>query len=381
MMRFLSIYFLPGAVLQSVMIGGGYGTGRELVEFFTRYGIADGFLGQLLATALVSTIFALTLALAVRNQAYDYRSFFQLLLGRAWFLFELLLLVLFVLVLAVMGSAAGGILQDNLGLPERMGAVVMLVLVVLLTFFGRDLITRVLASWSVLLYAVFLSYFVAVITGLTDADVAGKLDWQLDSSWMVSGLQYALYNVSAVPIILYAARAIESERQAYASGLIGGVIAMVPGILFHLSFIGAYPGILDAELPVYTQFDSLGMPVLYALYLLVLFGTFIETGAGNIQGFIERIDTWWQERRTTPLSRIHHASIAGVALVFASVLSEFGIVDLIARGYGGIAWGFLFVYLIPLFTIGVYRLARNHQQAVGAVGDLGEVSGTGTPPP
>lgn len=381
MMRFLSIYFLPGAVLQSVMIGGGYGTGRELVEFFTRYGIADGFLGQLLATVLVSTIFALTLALAVRYQAYDYRSFFRLLLGRAWFLFEVLLMILFVLVLAVMGSAAGGILQDNLGLPERTGAVVMLILVVLLTFFGRDLITRVLASWSVLLYAVFISYFVAVITGLTDADVAGKLDWQLDSSWMVSGLQYALYNVSAVPIILYAARAIESERQAYASGLIGGVIAMVPGILFHLSFIGAYPGILDAELPVYTQFDSLGMPVLYALYLLVLFGTFIETGAGNIQGFIERIDTWWQERRTTPLSRIHHASIAGVALVFASVLSEFGIVDLIARGYGGIAWGFLFVYLIPLFTIGVYRLARNHQQAVGAVGDLGEVSGTGTPPP
>ena len=150
-MRFLSIYFLPGAVLQSVMIGGGYGTGRVLVEFFTRHGIADGFLGQLLATALVSAIFAITLALAVRFQAYDYRSFFRLLLGRAWFLFEILLMVLFVLVLAVMGSAAGGILQDSLGLPARTGAVVMLVLVVFLTFFGRDLITRVLASWSVLL--------------------------------------------------------------------------------------------------------------------------------------------------------------------------------------------------------------------------------------
>lgn len=359
MMRFLSIYFLPGAVLQSVMIGGGYGTGRELVEFFTRHGIADGFLGQLLATALVCAIFAVTLALAVRFHTYDYRSFFRLLLGRAWFLYEMLLIVLFVLVLAVMGSAAGGILQDSLGLPERTGAVVMLVLVVFLTFFGRDLITRVLASWSVLLYAVFLSYFVAIMTGLTDADVAGKLDWQIRTDWMVSGLQYALYNVSAVPIILYAARAIETEKQAYTSGAIGGVIAMFPGMLFHLSFIGAYPGIMDADLPVYAQFDTLGMPVLYACYLVVLFGTFIETGAGNIQGFIERLDTWWQERGLEPLSRIHHASIAGVALILASVLSEFGIVDLIAQGYGGIAWGFLFVYLIPLFTVGVYRLAQD----------------------
>lgn len=356
MLRILKIYFLPGAVLQSVMIGGGYGTGRELVEFFTRYGIAQGFLGQLLATALVSTIFALTLALAVRYQAYDYRSFFKLLLGRAWILFEILLVTLFILVLAVMGSAAGGIMQDTLGLPERAGAVVMLVLVVMLTFFGRELITRVLASWSVLLYAVFIAYFVAVTTGLTPADVEGKLNWAVHTDWMISGLQYALYNVSAVPIILYAARAIETEHQAYQSGLLGGVIAMLPGILFHLSFVGAYPGILEAELPVYTMFEQLSMPFLYGCYLVVLFGTFIETGAGNIQGFIERVDGWWRERHGTNLNRIHHATIAGVALILASILSDIGIVDLIAEGYGGIAWGFLFVYLIPLFTVGIYRL-------------------------
>jgi uncharacterized membrane protein YkvI len=267
-----------------------------------------------------------------------------------------------VLVLAVMGSAAGGILQDSFGLPSRTGAVVMLVFVVLLTFFGRELITRVLASWSVFLYAVFISYFIAVMTGLSPADLDGKLDWQLDTSWMLGGLQYALYNVSAVPVVLYAARAIETEQQAWTAGLIGGVIAMVPGILFHLSFVGAYPGILDADLPVYSQFDTLGIPLLFTLYLIVLFGTFIETGAGNIQGFIERIDTWWQERRSTPLRRIHHASIAGLALILASVLSEFGIVDLIARGYGGIAWGFLIVYLIPLFSVGIYRLIRDAPQ-------------------
>lgn len=358
MLRFLKIYFLPGAVLQSVMIGGGYGTGRELVEFFTRHGIAEGFLGQLLATALVSAIFALTLALAVRYQAYDYRSFFKLLLGPAWFLFEILLLVLFVLVLAVMGSAAGGILEDSFGLPERTGSIVMLIIVVALTFFGRDLITRVLASWSVLLYAVFISYFVAIMTGLTSADLEGKLEWTVNGDWMVSGLQYALYNVSAVPIILYAAREIESESQAYTSGLVGGVIAMFPGILFHLSFVGAYPGILDAELPVYTQFEQLSMPILYGCYLVVLFGTFIETGAGNIQGFIERVDGWWRERRGTNLSRVHHATIAGVGLILAGILSDFGIVDLIAQGYGSIAWGFLFVYLIPLFTIGIYKLRK-----------------------
>lgn len=359
MLRLLKIYLLPGAILQSVMIGGGYGTGRELVEFFTRHGIGNGFLGQLVATALISAIFALSLMLCVRYQAYDYRSFFKLLLGRAWFLFEVLLVVLFVLVLAIMGSAAGRILEDQFGLPERAGAFVMLVLVVILTFFGRDLITRVLASWSVFLYVVFIGYFAAVVAGLTPGDVAGKFAITVEAGWLVSALQYALYNVSAVPIILYAARAIETERQACTSGILGGLISMIPGMLFHLSFVGAYPGILDAELPVYRMFEQLAMPALYACYLIVLFGTFIETGAGNIQGFIERVDGWWTERRGTTLKRYQHATIAGAALVIAGVLSDVGIVDLIARGYGTIAWGFLFVYLIPLFSVGVYRLRRS----------------------
>jgi len=358
MLRFLKIYLLPGAILQSVMIGGGYGTGRELVEFFTTFGIANGFLGQLLATALASAIFAITLALAVRFQTYDYRSFFKLLLGRGWFLFEALLVVLFILVLAVMGSAAGGIMEQNFGLPANLGAIIMLLVVVVLTFFGRDWITRILASWSVLLYAVFLSYFVAVMMGLEPGDWEGKLDWQIRTDWMVGGLQYALYNVSAIPIILYSARAIETQSQAVASGITGGIIAMTPGILFHWSFVGAYPAILEESLPVYSIFESLDMPLLYGCYLVVLFGTFIETGAGNIQGFIERLDTWWRERRGTTLNRTQHATIAAGALILAGMLSNFGIVDLIAQGYGTIAWGFLFVYLIPLFTVGLYRLTR-----------------------
>ena len=115
MIRFLKIYLLPGAILQSVMIGGGYGTGRELVEFFTRFGIANGFLGQLLATLLVSGIFAITLALAVQYQTYDYRSFFKLILGRAWFLFEALL--------DVSGHSVPLELHRRLpGYPERVAA-------------------------------------------------------------------------------------------------------------------------------------------------------------------------------------------------------------------------------------------------------------------
>ncbi|MFB3110994.1 MAG: hypothetical protein ACE10G_03075, partial [Gemmatimonadales bacterium] len=45
-------YFLPGFVFQSVVIAGGYGTGRELAEFL----LTRGPLGGLLSMVLVSTV-------------------------------------------------------------------------------------------------------------------------------------------------------------------------------------------------------------------------------------------------------------------------------------------------------------------------------------
>ena len=45
-------YLLPGFAFQSVVIAGGYGTGRELTEFFLTIGPLDG----LVAMVLVSTI-------------------------------------------------------------------------------------------------------------------------------------------------------------------------------------------------------------------------------------------------------------------------------------------------------------------------------------
>ena len=56
MQRFLRIYLVPGAVLQSVMIGGGYGTGREVVEYFTRFGIGGGLGGIAVAALAIGQI-------------------------------------------------------------------------------------------------------------------------------------------------------------------------------------------------------------------------------------------------------------------------------------------------------------------------------------
>ena len=98
---FFQKYLLPGFIFQSLVIAGGYGTGRELVEFFLDLGPLTGLLAMGVATAIWSAVAASSFELARLTRSYDYRTFFIHLLGRGWFLYEILYFLTAFLVLSV----------------------------------------------------------------------------------------------------------------------------------------------------------------------------------------------------------------------------------------------------------------------------------------
>jgi len=356
--RFVRVYVVPGAVFQSVMVGGGYGTGREIVEYFTSYGAAGGLLAIGTAYVVTAVVLAVTFEFSRLYAEFDYRGFFKRLIGSGWIAFEVLVILLFLLILAVLASAAGNILRDNLGMPYVGGLAILLGVVGVLTFFGRELIEKVLTFWSAVLYATFIAFFMQVFASdnvsLSNAFAVGDVE----SGWLTSGLKYALYNLAIAPLLLYVVRGIETRGEALRSGAVAGVIALAPALLFHFAFLTARPGILDEAIPAYWMLGQLGLVAMTAVFSVVLFGTFIETGAGMLQGINERIDAYLEESRGEGLSPMMHASIAVVAILLSAGLSLVGITSLIAKGYGTMSWGFLLVYVIPLLTIGVYRLVK-----------------------
>ena len=69
-------FVLPGIILQSVMIGGGYATGREIVEYGAKYG-ALGWLSGLGTFLGFAVIAALTYELIRLTKAYDFKTFMK----------------------------------------------------------------------------------------------------------------------------------------------------------------------------------------------------------------------------------------------------------------------------------------------------------------
>ena len=345
-------------MFQSVTIGGGYGTGRELVEYFLNNGPVGGLLGMVLVTTVMwSVILAVTFEFARVFQAYDYRTFFKKLLGPFWIAFEIIYFVLLFIVLAVVGSAAGVLLEANFGIPYIVGVVIMLAAVGFLTFKGSGLIENFLSIWSLLLYAVYVTFLVVAFVKFGPAIKSSLASGDIGSGWILGGFKYALYNLGIIAAVLFCLKHIETRKQAVVAGLLGGPIAIFPGLLFYISVVGFYPDILPVEIPVVYVLDRAGIPALLIVFQLVLFGTLIETGTGFIHAVNERLRSALQSRGKE-LKQWQRPLSAVIMLLIAFGLSTFGLIDLIAKGYGTISWGFFVVFIVPLMTLGIYKIVK-----------------------
>lgn len=363
MNRWIKIWLVPGAVFQSVMVSGGYGSGREVVEFVSQFGPWNG----LVSLAFIGLAMGLTLAisydLARKFGLRDYKSFSKLLLGRCWIMYELMFIVGLLLVLAVAGSAAGGLLEDNFGWPASGGTALMLLIVAVLTYSGRQWVEKSFTLWALLMNVFFISFLVMsfLIRGEEIRILFGRFEFSWEGDWTLSGFKFFLYSAALAPAIIYAADHIEIRRQAWGAGLVAGLLAVIPGIVFHLAFMADYPAVINQDLPTYWMVQQLGSNALLLTYVLVLFGTIAQTGVGVLQGFNERLDSWWQGRRGKTLSPKIHSIVAATSLLVSMVLAKVGIVAIVAEGYGSLAWFSLAIFVLPLFTIGVWKALKKRK--------------------
>ncbi len=348
-------YLLPGLVFQSVVIAGGYGTGRELVEFFLTQGPLGGLLAIGVTTAVFSAVCMVTFELARLWHTFDYRHFFMHLLGRGWWLFEASYVGLLLIVLAVVAAASGAILEETFFLPYWMGVAGITLAVAGLVFGGTPTIEKFFAAWSFVLYGLYVIFFVWCLRRFGGDVSAHMASAPPGSGWLWAGLTYAGYNLAVIPPVLATLRVHERRKEAFVAGALTGPLAMIPGLLFFLCTVGQYPAILDARVPSNVLLEVLGSRWFQVAFQVVLFGTLIETGAGLIHAFNERIAGLWSDR-SADLPRWVRPSVAVGLLALAAFISRFGLIDLIAKGYGTLTLALIAVYVVPVLTLGVWKI-------------------------
>jgi uncharacterized membrane protein YkvI len=358
MSGFFRRYLLPGFVFEAAVIGGGYATGRELVEFFLPAGPLGGLLGMVVSMLVWSAVLAVSFELARRARAYDYRTFLKLLLGRGWFLFEIAYLLLIVLVLAVMGAAAGEIVHSLFGLPRLLGSLLMIAGVALVLFYSSAAIERFLALSVGYLYLVYLVFLIWSLVSFGDRIGAALEAEPIGDRWLLAGITYAGYNVAIIPAVLFSIRHLARRREAVAAGLLAGPLGMLPGLAFYVAMIGYYREIGAVALPSAFLLAKLQAPWFAWAFQLAVLLTLVDTGVPILHAINERVARVYEERQRPMPRALRPALAVGIMLLSVFVASAVGLVGLIANGYGLLTWAFIVLLVVPVLTVGVWKLRR-----------------------
>ncbi len=350
---------MPGFAFKACVIGGGYATGRELAEFFLPSGPWGGLAAMILAMLLWSGIAALTFALAQRLGTYDYRSFFKALLGPVWLGFEIAYVLFVILILSVFGAAAGAIGAAVFGLPEVFGTLALAVCIAAFAAFGNTSVELLFKYVSFLLYAVYALFLILALNRFGDRIATEFAVAEPARDWVLGGMTYAGYNIIGAVIILPALRHLTSTRDAIVSGLIAGPLAMAPAILFFACMVAFYPGISTEALPSDFLLQKMNVPWFHIAFQAMIFAALLESGAGAVHAINERIANLWHLKRGGQIGPKARGLVAvGLLVVCMFIAQRFGLVALIANGYRVLAYVLIAIYVLPLLTVGIYRLMQ-----------------------
>ena len=361
-------YLLPGFAFKAVVIGGGYATGRELVEFFLPSGPRGGLMGMLLAMVIWSAVCVVTFQFARATNSQDYRTFFKNLLGPLWVVYEITNILFTVLILAVFGAAAGAIGHVVFGWPALLGTLCLVAGIISFAAYGNASVERLFKWVSFFLYGVYALFIVLALTTFGDRVMA---NFALDvptNDWALGGLTYAGYNINGAVLILPVLRHLRSQKDAVIAGALAGPLAMIPAFLFFICMVAYYPQIGHETLPSDFMLQKLNRPTFHLVFQLMIFSALLECGTGSVHAVNERIAHAWQTRHSEPLSRSLRLAATGLLLLGSVFLADrFGLVALIGQGYRWLSYVLLAVYVLPVMTLGVSTLWKKRERVAPVV--------------
>jgi uncharacterized membrane protein YkvI len=353
------IVVLPSAVFLSVIFGGSYGSGQEMVQFVTSAGPTGGYYSLLVVALTWGLLLSTSFELARRFSVHEYSGFMKVLLRRGAVVYEIAILLAMLLVLAICASGAGSVVTEHFGISVWIGSLGLLIVAALLNYFGRSVVEQTMIASIVVLLTLLIMLCLTALDVPRSIDPVSGID---TTNPILSGGQYAIANGGFIPLLLYCGRGVRSTAESFTAGFIAAGVTVIPGLLLHTSLLSAYPQVLQETLPTYSVITQLMSPAFLSVYVMVLFVMITQTAVGMLQGLVDRTDAYWVSKRGAPLSNLSHAALAAGMIGASMLLSTVGFVALIAQGYSLLVAIFTVIFIAPLFTYGAYLIVTNKQK-------------------
>lgn len=319
--------FQIAAVYVGTVVGAGFATGREIVEFFTRFGFI-GLVGILMSGYIFIYLGSKMMRISARIGARSYQEFNVYLFGKyIGSIINVLMLVMLLGVCAVMLSGAGAVFSEQLGLSKALGLIVTISLSILVMIVGikglfavNTFVVPVMIGFSFLL--MFLSSklpnFMEQILYIPYVEDGWKA--------VIAPFSYTALNLGlAQAVLVPVATEIKDDRTVKWGGILGGAALTLILLSSHFTLI-MLPNVESYDIPMAVIMKGLASG-LYWIFILVIYGEIFTSVIGNIFGL---------ERQIKMYTSLPSLLIVGVIFVITLLISL-------------IEYGTLLSYLYPIF--------------------------------
>ncbi|MED1949248.1 hypothetical protein [Brevibacillus centrosporus] len=268
------------------VVGAGFASGREIVEFFVQYG-TQGLVGILLATALFIWAGIRVMLISYRIQANSYQDVSTYLFGHPFgTVFNSLLVTVLFGTTSVMLAATGAIFWESFQLPSQVGIWISMLMIFFVTRKGLFAIHRVNSIFVPTLIAFT---FLVFLYTKPWADPIMIAESTRPFAWLSSPFYYVALNVTLTQAVLVPiGRQSSSEKPLVAGGIIGGLGIGLLLILAFASLSSRMPGIQHAEMPMIALLQGVGrgIPLLFSL---LVYAEIFSTLVANVFGLAEQL--------------------------------------------------------------------------------------------
>ncbi|MCD1259135.1 hypothetical protein B5M42_009820 [Paenibacillus athensensis] len=306
------------------IVGAGFASGQEILQFFTRYGWM-----ATLTIALSSILFVwlgIKLMLMARElKAGSYEDLNKVLFGeRAGKWISLFTMIVLFGITTVMLAGGGTVFREQLHLSYQTGLLVTLVLAYLVISRGIQAIMTV----NSIVVPIMLLFSIVIVVYTWHSPGSGNwlrltTDLSPGRIWFAP-LLYTAFNLAMAQAVLVPMGAsVESKSVLFWGGLLGGAGIGVLLLSAHYALSAQMPGIAQFEIPMGHIMNRLGS-VPQIAYLLVIYGEIFTTYIADAYGLALQL----QQRTRLPMK-----VIVLIILALSYLVSQIGFKALLSALY------------------------------------------------
>lgn len=352
----------------TTQFGGGFASGRQVIDFCFGYG-PFVVITPVLTQIIQGVILYFICKYAIEFKMFDYRSWtnsfyspYDKIMSNCY---ELCYNLVLAIATAIAFATGGATITQLLGTPYYLNTAIIGFLMLFLTIYGANLVRKAATGISILIIAGLLIIFIPNIIYFR-SNIGSNFNIflsQTTSQHLTGGfwkaLIYASLQIAPMGAYLPHAAALGEKINIKKAVILGTLINASLMLMVSLGILGLHDkGIAGTVVPTLTVVtEGIGKQFLTPIVSILIFLGSVSTGVNLIFGIVKRVVSWLERNEEKSIKESKQKSrsmlVAIVYIILTWSIAQFGLIPLIAKGYSMVGYLTLFVVVIPVLIRGI----------------------------